>query len=317
MMLTTGRGLRAGAVALLLVVGPGRSAEPARARQVQPARQAAETGQAHDKAWWQAVKAGQYALPPGGSLRNLLRELSAYLGSTDPELRDDIAYTVLTQWLYVKRLAPPEVTRQLVDEWIGNLEIGIGEDGTDSVFRRSFSALMLSVAAALDNEAPYLERAGFRTLLDAALRYLRAEDDTRGFDPAKGWMHSVAHTADLLKFLGRSRHLAPAGQADILTGIAGKVGGLGHVLVHGEDERLARAVVSIVAREDADLVAFEAFLSALRPVPGEGQPTPALLAANQNRRHLAAALYVVLSTDPRDLETLTRARAMTLDMLRG
>lgn len=276
-----------------------------------------QTQAGHDKAWWQAIRDQDYEPPAGASIPGLARELGAYLGSTDPVLRDEIAYAVLTQWIYVKKIVPPEVLRPLIAEWTANLALGLGEDGTDTVFRRSFSALMLSVAVALDNDTPYLERAEFATLLDAALRYLAAEQDTRGFDPATGWMHSVAHTADLLRFLGRSRHLRPAEQARILGGIADKVGAVDHVLAHGEDERLARAVVSVVARPDADLAAFQAFLDSLRPArTPETGPTPALLAANQNRRHLAVSLFAALSTDQRDLESLAQARTMTLALLR-
>lgn len=271
----------------------------------------------HDKAFWQAIRAADYAVPAGEALPELTRELNGYLGSTDPELRDDIAYTVLTRWIIVTRIVPPGLLRSLIANWTSNLRTGIGEDGTDSVLRRSFSALMLSVAVARDNEEPYLERAEFAALLDATLTYLRAEQDTRGFDDEKGWMHSVAHTADVLKFMGRSRHLQSAEQKRILAGIVAKVGAVDEVLTHGEDERLARAVLSIVARSDADLGAFQDFLDALRPVrPGEAGTTASLLEANQNRRHLAVSLFAVLSTDPRGLASVETARAMTLAFLR-
>jgi hypothetical protein len=148
------------------------------------------------------------------------------------------------------------------------------------------------------------------------LTYLREEQDTRGFDAEKGWMHSVAHTADLLKFLARNRHLELSEQADILTAIAAKLAHVDHVLTHGEDERLARAVVSIVARPDADMPGFQAFLDSLKPVWPGGLPTPAELAVNQNRKHLAVSLYAVLSTDPRDLESLRTAEERVLGLLR-
>jgi uncharacterized protein DUF2785 len=49
-------------------------------------------------------------------------------------------------------------------------------------------------------------------LLAAALAYLRDERDTRGFDPAKGWIHSTAHTADLVAALARNPQFTPADQ---------------------------------------------------------------------------------------------------------
>jgi hypothetical protein len=271
----------------------------------------------HDKAWWREVVANDYQPPSDASIEALTHELSHYLGSSDPELRDEIAYSTLTNWLYVKHNLPAALQDELVEEWRANLGRGIGEQGTDSVFLRSFSVLMLSVAAALDNEAPWLDEAQFDELLDAALSYLRDERDTRGFDADKGWVHSVAHTADLLKFLGRNRQLEVPEQADILAAISAKLAHVDHGLSHGEDERLARAVLSIVARPDSDMAAFRAFLDTLKPAPWpEGLPTPAELAVNQNRKHLAVSLYAVLSADEHDLVSLQEAKASTLDLLR-
>jgi hypothetical protein len=217
----------------------------------------------------------------------------------------------LTQWIYVKRIVPVDTTRALMAEWTANLAAGLGEPGTDTVFRRSFSALMLATIAALDHAAPFLDRAEFDRLLGAALAYLRDERDVRGFDATKGWMHSVAHTADLLKFLARSRHLTPAQQAEVLRAIAGKVGAVNEVLTHGEDERLASAVLSVVAREDADLAGFKSFLDTIRQTPPVGPVTPAALAVNQNRRHVAVSLFALLSIDPRGLSTIAEARELT------
>lgn len=272
-----------------------------------PDSRAAEAQPAHDKAYWQAIVANGFTPAADAPMPPLLRELSRYLGSADPELRDGIAYSVLTQWIYVKQDVPADLLRGLSAEWTANLSRGIGENGTDSVFLRSFSALMLSVAVALDNEVPWLDESRFDRLLLAALAYLREEQDTRGFDAGKGWIHSVAHTADLLKFLGRSRHLAPEDQAAILSAIAEKLAQLDHVLVHGEDERLARAVISILARPDVNTAAFDAFLEQLKPVHLAGLPSPADIAANQNSRHLAVSLYALLATDQRALRTLKQA----------
>ena len=270
----------------------------------------------HDKDYWRAIIADDYAPPADVPLASLVAELSGYLGSPDAELRDGIGYAVLTQWLYVKKAVPPDLRRELIAEWMANLRQGIGEKGTDSVLKRSFSALMLSIVAALDNEELFLDRKEFDALLQAALAYLRDEKDTRGFDAEQGWLHSVAHTADLLKFLGRSRHLAASEQAAVLTAIARKMARLDHVLVHGEDERLARAVVSIVARPDVDMQALEEFLSALEPVRSEGFPGPQTLATNQNQRNLAVTLFAVLYTDTRDLESVRAAREHVLGLLR-
>ncbi len=276
----------------------------------------AQTPPAHDKAWWQAVAAAKFEVPAGTSLPALLDELTMLLGHPDPELRDDIAYTTLVQWMYVKRVVPEAERLRLMRVWQANLRAGIGEQGTPSVLRRSFSALALAILPGLDNEAPFLGRDAFSAILTSTLTYLRDERDVRGFDPTLGWLHSVAHTADVLRFLGRSRHLAKTEQAAILTAINDKLSAVTTPLVHGEDERLARAVLSLAARPDFDEAAFAEFLKPLTGRPA-GAPTEVSLAQGQNRRHLLTAMFAVMSADTRDLATLTKAKTMVLGAVRG
>src|SRR4029078_3939571 len=54
---------------------------------------------AMDKAFWQAVLENECAVPDGHSVASLTPELLAYLGSTDPDLRDDIAFSILATWI--------------------------------------------------------------------------------------------------------------------------------------------------------------------------------------------------------------------------
>jgi hypothetical protein len=268
-------------------------------------------GQQHSKEFWRELISKKSPPPPADQLPAMLTELSGHLGSTDPEWRDDIAYTVLSSWIYRQRIVPVELRRTLMNDWIANLSKGIGDRNNDSVLRRSFSALALGIIAILDNEQPFLERAEFERLLTAALTYLRNERDVRGFDPQKGWMHSAAHTADLLRFLARGRHLQVDEQAAILSSVSEKMSVVDHVFTHGEDERFARVAHSIVTRPDFDEAGFTGWVKVVAARP-PAAPTPASLAAGQNRRHLLVSLYAVLAMDPRDLASLQSARQIVL-----
>jgi hypothetical protein len=279
--------------------------------------QASTQAPPRDKAYWQAVVKNEFKVPTDVPLLILVGELHGLLGSPDPELRDDIAYSVLANWIYRQRIVPEEERLRLLRAWEADLKAGIGERNTDTVVRRSFSVLALGVLVILDNEAAYIDRETFTRVLTSALGYMRDEQDVRGFDARLGWLHSVAHTADLLKFLARSRHLAAAEQAQMLGAIEAKLRAVEIPLVHGEDERLARAVLSITSRPDFDEAGFVAWLKAMSPVRRTTPPTPATLAVDQNRKNLLVSLFAVLSTDRRDLEGNTRARALVLDALRA
>ena len=187
-----------------------------------PARPHTTALAAHDKAYWRSIAEARFEVPAGATAQQLAPELLATLGGADPELRDDLALSILTSWIYQRKLLGPDDLRPMTLTLEANLRKDIGAIGADGVLLRSFSALTLSVIAARDNEAPFLSAEEYAKLLDEALAYFRDERDTRGFDPAKGWMHSAAHTADLLKFLARNPRLPAAGQSRMLSAMLAK-----------------------------------------------------------------------------------------------
>jgi uncharacterized protein DUF2785 len=256
-------------------------------------------GRGHDRSFWSGIAKNRFEVPAGESADALVLELSALLGSPDPELRDDFAYSIAAAWIYRDRRVSEKVLHELLKAWSANLQVGLGGMGSDTLFLRSFSALDLSILAALDNQHPFLDDAEYSALFSATLAYLAGEKDLRAFDPRHGWMHATAHTADLLKFLGRSNHLRPADQGRILGGVAAKLRAAGATFTHGENERLAAAVQSLVLRQDFDAAAFARFLAEVA-APGEhlwdNGPLvePVAYAATQNAKDLLRSLYVAL-----------------------
>lgn len=250
----------------------------------------------HDRAFWQTMAAAKYAVPASESAAGLARELSARLGDPDPDWRDDIATTGLSTWIGNGALRPDDV-RPLMRQWTANLRIGIGETDTNSVLLRSYSALMLAAVVARDNAEPFLTAAESAEIRDAALTYLDAERDVRGFDERLGWIHSAAHTADLLRALARSRHLPVDGQARILDAVGRKLAQAPVVFGFGEDERFARAVSMLLVRDDFALTSFLDWLKRVSAPPA-GPPTLAGLRAGQNTRNMLAKLGVLLARQP-------------------
>ena len=178
---------------------------------------------------------------------------------------------------------------------------------------RSFSALDLSLLAALEVQDPVLDEPGYRRLLDDALAYLRDERDLRGIEPRVGWIHATAHTADLLKFLARDARFAPADHARLLDAAWSKLTTPGTpVFTHAEDERLAAALVSVVRRADFDPASLDPWLARFaaleKQVWEKTPPEPAALDASQNARNLLRSFYVLLSL-PQPVPTAGQAAA--------
>src|SRR5258706_12945740 len=201
-----------------------------------------------DKEFWVSIVKNEYKIPEGHTLEALTQTLFSHLGSIDPELRDDIAYGIYANWLKREMFTKDEVDAH-VDELLSNLDKGIGETESDSVFLRTFSVLLLAEIIHNDNKKPLLEKDQIQSILTKGLWYLDAEKDPRGYIPVKGWAHALAHTADLMLVLGKNRNTEKDDLEKILQSVANKlVHSMNWVYIHGEDDRLANAVMMIFQR---------------------------------------------------------------------
>lgn len=273
-----------------------------------------------DKQFWHAVTENDYAIPDGHTLENLTDILFSFLGSTDPELRDDIAYMVYANWLKQEKFSREEVSSH-IEKLLTNLQKGIGETESDTVFLRAFSVLLLAEIVHNDNKKPLLEKDTVQKILASGLSYLEAEKDPRGHVPVKGWAHALAHTADLLLVLARNRNTDEADLWKMLTGIANKiVHSTDHVYIHGEDERLANAVIEILGRDLVSLNQLEAWANSLSHPDGKDWKGVYVEQDKnlvyQNTRNLLRSIYLAMISEQEqvpDGENIARVFLNTLN----
>lgn len=282
-----------------------------------PALLNAQTAQ-HDKAYWRAIAKDDYAVPANESAGALAHEVSQLLGSPDPELRDDLAYSILVRWIYRLKVLPTSDLIALTDEWRGNLKIGIGESGTNSVLKRSFSALCLSLMANREAKQPFLGEQRYHQLLAEALNYLQSERDLRGYDGTLGWIHANAHTADLLQALVHSPMLTKDEENNILAALAARLSTAPQVYLQGEQDRIAAAVIALIQRPSFEAPSFESWLKHVEEEDKQvwANPlTPESLARFQNHTYFLQALAVRLALEP-DSPRVTDYRTRVLAILR-
>jgi hypothetical protein len=266
--------------------------------------------QDHDRQYFRDIAAHHFAVPPGASAFALAQELTPWLASPDPALRDELAYTILDVWIRHGILTNEQLL-SLLPPLQQNLTSGIGQSGTDTVFKRSFSALTLASLAQRDLQQPFLSPAQYRALLAAALAYLRDERDNRGFDPVKGWIHSTAHTADLLAALARDPRFTPADQQALFSAVEHRLHSTTGIYGYGEQDRLAVALLSAITRDDFQLANFQNWFATVQQdsvVWQKSPPDPVQLALFENHTYLLEAMLARMPTQTPLSPAATQAR---------
>ena len=133
------------------------------------------------------------------NLDNIIIEMLQNIGSVDAELRDNLIYSTFCDLIIENKLSPNQMKEILFKCLSENfLFQGIGEKGTDSVFTRSFSSLVIALIVGKDKTERFLDKQSLEDIYEKTILYLKEEKDVRGYVEGKGWAHSVAHGADLL-----------------------------------------------------------------------------------------------------------------------
>jgi hypothetical protein len=213
-------------------------------------------------AFWQQVVADGLQVPRGRPLGDLTVELTAMLGDADPEVRDGIAFPTLVTW--IDEGVYDDLLTGLGDGMAVGLEQGLGRTGNDSVFVRSYSALVLAECIDRDNQQHLLAGDTVLRWGDRVMAWLVREQDLRGFVPGKGWAHAVAHGADALAALARSPRLGRNELTVLLDVVADRLlAPTEEFWVAGEPDRLALAVIQVLRRELLGLDLLESWVARL------------------------------------------------------
>ena len=252
-----------------------------------------------ESTFWERVVADGHKVPPDRPLADLTTELTTMLGDTDPRRRDDIGYAVLANW--VSTGVYDSLLEGLGDGMTAGLRVGLGERDTDTVFRRSFSALVLAEVVSRDNEAHLLTPDALLRWGDRVFGWLVRERDLRGFVPGKGWAHAVAHGSDVLGALAASEAMGRLELTVLLDVIADRLAARTEDrLMHGEDDRLALATMAVLRRNVLGPEVVEPWLvrvaeAAVQSFDGDGDP----FLVTGNVQSYLRALHLQLALAPR------------------
>lgn len=175
-----------------------------------------------------------------------IEQLLEHMGSIDSQLRDDLIYTTWNYWITQDILSKEQLNYILSKSFDDqHLYYKLGEQATDSVFTRSFSLLLIAVLIEAHHRNSFIAEEHLDIMHQQLIHYMLHEKDSRGYVEEKGWAHAIAHGADVIESFAKSSLIASQ-YVEWLKTIRNIICLSTNVYVHFEDERLARACMTIL-----------------------------------------------------------------------
>jgi hypothetical protein len=282
--------------------------------------------------YWESVRATGLAVPSDRPLDELTADLTRMLGDTDPDRREGIAVPTLLTW--IGRGVYDDLLPGLGDGMAAGLRVGLaGPGGTggaadESVFRRSWSAVVLAACVARDNDRPSVPAGTVLEWGDRLATWLLRERDLRGYVPGHGWARALPHGAEALAVLAASPHVGRPELTVLLDVVADRVLARTEV-VFGLDEpdRLAAATMAVLRRDTVPLGVLEPWVARLAAaadrrrhgpsgMPGEEDLDLAAAAVTANAQSFLRSLHLQLALGRRAPEVRADLLLVLIDALR-
>jgi len=243
------------------------------------------------------IRARDFRIEPDEDVGEYIAAMTQWIGSPDPQLRDELIYSAFARWIYRDGLLTGRQMLSLLETMLDDRHMffHMGETENDSVFTRAFSVLVLPLLLNVHRRVPYLTLLNITTVKKELIRFLDEEQDRRGFVVGKGWAHAIAHAADALDELVMCKEMTRSDLLDVLYVVGRVVCDSHQVFTHGEEERLGTVLLSIIERHalpDEDICLWiESFSDPVLAV----QQQPAKMYIRANAKNFLQSLYFRLS----------------------
>ena len=245
--------------------------------------------------------------PTSLSPREYLPNFYKFIGSTDSELREDLIFSVMANWIY-KGIFTNEQIYKIADTLVQDDYIlnGIGLEKDDSVFIRSNTALQLWALVVTQKKREFIPFNTIGMIFEKTLQLLEREVDYRVFVPGSGWANSISHAANILLELVQLPEMKKPWIVMILNSICNKVLEPDFKFPGDEIEHLAAPVAVVLLKE---ILLEEEFMPALEKLkikaPAQGQNPNDFFRAINVRCFLRSVYFQLLDQPdlrrPRDI----------------
>ena len=194
------------------------------------------------------IQENQYMVAEEQDPWDYVLQMLDHIGDTDSEFRDDLIYNTFSEWIEEKEFFNEEQLKYILAILMDNehLFYQIGSDGNDSVFTRTFSALVVVLVLIRHRKKAFLSTAEFTDIKNKVIEYYISEKDLRGYIEKSEWAHAAAHGADVMDELVQCRECNEDIIIEILNAFK-KILHNGKYIFHTEeDERICRVVFRIM-----------------------------------------------------------------------
>ena len=229
---------------------------------------------------------------------SMLDDLLETIGHEEAAIRDQLNYR-----LFILLLSENALDKTVIADFVSKLSsadgllFNIGENGTTTVFQRSYAALYLAAIVNADRQLALLTSDQLELLAQNAVALLTKEQDLRSYvDSNSGWAHSVANTTELISAIIAHPLYPIRFTAQILQAIRANIW-KGYVFVDDEEERFCNIIQALLVKnidEELFIEWVEQLFDQLEMVAFERGYDAIWFKARTNQLNLAKTLYFYL-----------------------
>lgn len=218
----------------------------------------------------QRIKGNQFKLNTGERAKDFISSMLNNIGDPNPELRDFLIYKTFYQWILILDYFSEEELLNILFVVIDqkHLFYKIGNEKDDSVFKRSFSVLVVALILGYHRKKAILSNKEFLKVKDSLVKYYWEEKDLRSYIDGKGWADAVSHGADALDELIACKECNEQICYEILKVIKRKLLNEKYLFYQEEDERIACAIIRII---DSQLLSYKSIHMWIEELVSEGE----------------------------------------------
>ncbi|WP_110498056.1 DUF2785 domain-containing protein [Bacillus sp. 196mf] len=180
-------------------------------------------------------------------LQELTLQMLQHIGTPDRYMREMLLYKCFA-YIIQKGFLPIEHIKVLATTCLHDdfLYLDITQPGTDSVFTRSYTALLMALIIQFDHTHVSLSDEMLYKIKDAFIQYMNVETDYRSYIPDKGWAHAIAHGADALHAIALHPKMMGHYEEEIIHCLVNKIFIHDNIYHYYEEERIATPLLAMI-----------------------------------------------------------------------